>query len=46
MAALDIQETNPSSHIYRHHCRYRITEGREEIRMRKVAAVMFGEIET
>ncbi|SEJ66070.1 Acyl-CoA dehydrogenase [Sphingomonas sp. OV641] len=29
-------------HIYRHHRRYRITEGTEEIQMRKVAAFLFG----
>ncbi|MDF2603333.1 acyl-CoA dehydrogenase family protein [Sphingomonas sp.] len=29
-------------HIYRHHRRYRITEGAEEIQMRKVAAFLFG----
>jgi acyl-CoA dehydrogenase len=31
-------------HIYRHHRRYRITEGSEEIQMRKVAAFLFGYI--
>jgi acyl-CoA dehydrogenase len=29
-------------HIYRHHRRYRITEGSEEIQMRKVGAFLFG----
>lgn len=29
-------------HIYRHHRRYRITEGTEEIQMRRVAGHMFG----
>jgi acyl-CoA dehydrogenase len=29
-------------HIYRHHRRYRITEGSEEIQMRRIAAKMFG----
>jgi acyl-CoA dehydrogenase len=29
-------------HIYRHHRRYRLTEGSEEIQMRKVAAFLFG----
>ena len=29
-------------HIWRHHRRYRITEGSEEIQMRKVAAFLFG----
>ncbi len=32
----------PFEHIYRHHRRYRITEGSEEIQMRKVAGLMFG----
>jgi acyl-CoA dehydrogenase len=32
----------PFEHIYRHHRRYRITEGSEEIQMRKVAGFMFG----
>ncbi len=31
----------PFEHIYRHHRRYRITEGAEEIQMRKVAAFLF-----
>ena len=31
-------------HIYRHHRRYRITEGSEEIQIRKVAAYLFGYI--
>ena len=31
----------PFEHIYRHHRRYRITEGTEEIQMRRVAQVMF-----
>jgi acyl-CoA dehydrogenase len=34
----------PFEHIYRHHRRYRITEGAEEIQMRKVAGHMFGYI--
>jgi acyl-CoA dehydrogenase len=29
-------------HIYRHHRRYRITEGSEEVQMRKIAAYLFG----
>ena len=33
----------PFEHIYRHHRRYRITEGSEEIQMRKVAGFLFGE---
>lgn len=36
----------PFEHIYRHHRRYRITEGSEEIQMRKIAAVLFGKIRT
>jgi alkylation response protein AidB-like acyl-CoA dehydrogenase len=32
----------PFEHIYRHHRRYRITEGSEEIQLRRVAGVMFG----
>src|SRR4029450_12918272 len=29
-------------HTYRHHRRYRITEGSEEIQMRRVAGYLFG----
>lgn len=32
----------PFEHIYRHHRRYRITEGSEEIQMRKAAGFLFG----
>ncbi len=32
----------PFEHIYRHHRRYRITEGSEQIQMRNVAGHMFG----
>ncbi|KAI9002935.1 acyl-CoA dehydrogenase domain-containing protein [Hyaloraphidium curvatum] len=32
----------PFEHIYRHHRRYRITEGSEEIQMRRVGQVLFG----
>jgi acyl-CoA dehydrogenase len=32
----------PFEHIYRHHRRYRITEGAEEIQMRKIAGKLFG----
>jgi acyl-CoA dehydrogenase len=32
----------PFEHIYRHHRRYRITEGSEEIQMRRVAQILFG----
>lgn len=35
-------EKRPSEHIDRHHRRYRITEGSEEIQMRKVAGHLFG----
>ena len=35
----------PFEHIYRHHRRYRITEGAEEIQMRRVAGYLFGFIE-
>jgi alkylation response protein AidB-like acyl-CoA dehydrogenase len=33
---------NPFEHIYRHHRRYRITEGSEEIQKRRIAGHMFG----
>ena len=33
----------PFEHIYRHHRRYRITEGSEEIQIRRVAGVKFGQ---
>jgi len=33
---------NPFEHIYRHHRRYRITEGSEEIQKRKIAGHLFG----
>ena len=32
----------PFEHIYRHHRRYRITEGSEQVQIRKVAAHLFG----
>ena len=32
----------PFEHIYRHHRRYRITEGSEELQMRRVAGFLFG----
>lgn len=32
----------PFEHIYRHHRRYRITEGADEIQMRRVAGYLFG----
>lgn len=31
----------PFEHIYRHHRRYRITEGTEEIQIRRIAQIMF-----
>ena len=34
--------TSQFEHIYRHHRRYRITEGSEEIQMRRVAGYLFG----
>src|SRR5277367_1709817 len=32
----------PFEHIYRHHRRYRITEGSEEVQMRRVGQYLFG----
>jgi acyl-CoA dehydrogenase len=32
----------PFEHISRHHRRYRITEGSDEIQIRRVAGIMFG----
>ncbi len=32
----------PFEHIYRHHRRYRITEGAEEIQLRRIAGMLFG----
>ena len=32
----------PFEHIYRHHRRYRITEGAEEIQLRRIAGKLFG----
>jgi acyl-CoA dehydrogenase len=32
----------PFEHIYRHHRRYRITEGSDEVQIRKVAGFLFG----
>ncbi len=40
--AMGYSRHKPFEHIYRHHRRYRITEGSEEIQMRKVAAWLFG----
>ncbi|KIN07572.1 hypothetical protein OIDMADRAFT_186302 [Oidiodendron maius Zn] len=42
--AIGYSRHKPFEHIYRHHRRYRITEGSEEIQMRKVAAYLFGYI--
>lgn len=36
--------SEPFEHIYRHHRRYRITEGSEEIQIRRVAGHLFGYI--
>ena len=41
-AAWATRRHKPFEHIYRHHRRYRITEGAEEIQMRRVAGYMFG----
>jgi acyl-CoA dehydrogenase len=40
--AIGYSRHKPFEHIFRHHRRYRITEGSEEIQMRKVAAFLFG----
>jgi acyl-CoA dehydrogenase len=40
--AIGYSRHKPFEHIYRHHRRYRITEGSEEIQMRKIGAFMFG----
>ena len=40
--ALGYSRHKPFEHIYRHHRRYRITEGSEEIQMRKIAGVLLG----
>ena len=40
--AMGYSRHKPFEHIYRHHRRYRITEGSEEIQMRKVAGHLFG----
>ena len=39
---LGYSRQKPFEHSYRHHRRYRITEGAEEIQMRRVAGYMFG----
>jgi len=38
---IGLTRRKPFEHIYRHHCRYRITEG-SEIQIRRVAGIMFG----
>ncbi len=40
--AIGYSRHKPFEHIFRHHRRYRITEGSEEIQMRRVAQYMFG----
>ena len=40
--AIGYSRHKPFEHIYRHHRRYRITEGSEEIQMRKIAGVLLG----
>ena len=40
--AIGYSRHKPFEHIYRHHRRYRITEGSDEIQMRRVAQVLFG----
>jgi len=39
---LGYSRKKPFEHIYRHHRRYRITEGSEELQMRRVAGYLFG----
>jgi acyl-CoA dehydrogenase len=39
---MDYSRHKPFEHIYRHHRRYRISEGSEEIQKRKVAGFLFG----
>jgi len=39
--AIGYSRHKPFEHIYRHHRRYRITEGAEEIQMRRVAQYLF-----
>lgn len=40
--AIGYSRHKPFEHIYRHHRRYRITEGAEEIQIRKVGGHLFG----
>lgn len=42
--ALGYSRHKPFEHIYRHHRRYRITEGSEEIQIRKIGGHLFGYI--
>jgi acyl-CoA dehydrogenase len=42
LGGLGYTRHQPFEHIYRHHRRYRITEGSEEMQMRRVAQRMFG----
>jgi acyl-CoA dehydrogenase len=39
---LGYTRAKPFEHIYRHHRRYRITEGSEEMQIRNVAGHLFG----
>jgi acyl-CoA dehydrogenase len=39
---LGYSRKKPFEHIYRHHRRYRITEGADEIQIRRIAGYMFG----
>ena len=41
-SAVGYSRHEPFEHIYRHHRRYRITEGAEEIQIRRVAQRLFG----
>lgn len=43
--AIGYSRHKPFEHIYRHHRRYRITEGSEEIQIRKVGGHLFGFID-
>ena len=40
--ALGYSRHTPFEHIYRHHRRYRITEGADEIQMRRIAGTLIG----
>jgi len=42
LGGLGYTRHQPFEHIYRHHRRYRITEGSEEMQMRRVAQRLFG----